>query len=198
MPRLFVALQIPHEVALSLSLLRGGLMGARWIDVENYHLTLRFIGDVDGRTGDELLSELDRISSPEFDLGLSGVNAFGSKRKVRSLWAGTNNPPEIFDLQAAIERICARIGIAPDSRKFTPHVTLARLRRADPVQISEYLGGRANFKSNSFKVAKFVVMSSRSSKGGGPYVVEESYLLNPTYYDFSLPSEDIQASRSIL
>ncbi len=89
MPRLFTALEIPRDAALSLSLLRGGLPGARWIDVENYHITLRFIGDVEGHVADEVANALDRVRRPEFMLNLSGVNAFGSK-KPHSIYAGVS------------------------------------------------------------------------------------------------------------
>ena len=84
MPRLFTALEIPRNAAMSLSLLRGGLPGARWIDVENYHITLRFIGDVENRTADEIVDKLDRIERPEFQLQLTGTGAFGSKNRIRS------------------------------------------------------------------------------------------------------------------
>ena len=128
MPRLFVALEIPREAALSLSLLRGGLHGARWIDVENYHLTLRFIGDVDAPTADELLHALDRVQRHEFSLSLIGMGSFGSK-KPHSIWAGVSASPDLIALQAEIERICQRLRLKPDPRKFTPHVTLGALAR---------------------------------------------------------------------
>jgi 2'-5' RNA ligase len=89
MPRLFTALEIPREAALSLSLLRGGLPGARWLSVENYHITLRFIGDVDGPTADELIGAFDRIDRQAFSLTLSGMGSFGSK-KPHSIWAGVS------------------------------------------------------------------------------------------------------------
>ena len=127
MPRLFTALEIPRNAALSLSLLRGCLPGARWIDVENYHITLRFIGDVDGRTADEIVDRLDRIDRPEFQLNLSGMGFFGSK-KPHAVWAGVTPHPEMTALQGEIERICQRIGLPPDPRKFSTHVTLARLK----------------------------------------------------------------------
>jgi hypothetical protein len=73
MPRLFTAIEIPRDAALCLSFLRGGLPSARWIDTENYHLTLRFIGDVDCRTADEVVAELDRVARPGFELTLRGV-----------------------------------------------------------------------------------------------------------------------------
>ena len=69
MPRLFTALEIPRDAALSLSLLRGGLPGARWIDVENYHITLRFIGDIEGHVADEIANALDRVRRPSFSAG---------------------------------------------------------------------------------------------------------------------------------
>lgn len=176
MPRLFTALEIPRSAALSLSLLRGGLPGARWIDVDNYHLTLRFIGDVDNRTADEIVDRLDRIDREEFQLSLTGIGSFGSK-KPHSIWAGVSPSPELMALQAEIDRICMRIGLAPDPRKFTPHVTLARLKNARLDDVVHYLAGRGNFHTMSFNVGRFVLMSSKESFGGGPYVTEEIFPL---------------------
>ncbi|PTM96356.1 RNA 2',3'-cyclic phosphodiesterase [Mycoplana dimorpha] len=176
MPRLFVALEVPRNAAMSLSLLRGGLQGARWIDVENFHITLRFIGDVDGRTADEVVEKLDRIERPEFQLSLSGVGSFGS-RKPHSVYAGVSPEPEMYALQAEIERICQRLGLPADPRKFTPHVTLARLRNVRPEDVARYLSGRGDFFSSPFTVNRFVLMSSKESVGGGPYVIEEVFPL---------------------
>lgn len=176
MPRLFTALEIPRDAALSLSLLRGGLPGARWIDVENYHITLRFIGDVEGHVADEIANALDRVRRPEFMLNLSGVDAFGSK-KPHSIYAGVSPSPELNALQAEIERICQRLHIPADPRKFTPHVTLARLKNARIEDVARYLSSRGNFATLPFKVGRFVLMSSRDSVGGGPYVVEEAWPL---------------------
>ena len=176
MPRLFTALEIPRDAALSLSLLRGGLPGARWIDVENYHLTLRFIGDVEGHVADEIANALDRVRRPSFPLALSGVGAFGSK-KPHAIWAGVTASPDLAALQAEIERICQRIGVAADPRKFVPHVTLARLKNTSPIDVAHYLSARGNFSTASFRVGRFVLMSSRDSVGGGPYVIEEAWAL---------------------
>ncbi|EEH15327.1 MULTISPECIES: RNA 2',3'-cyclic phosphodiesterase [Brucella] len=176
MPRLFTALEIPRDAALSLSLLRGGLPGARWIDVENYHITLRFIGEVEGHMADEIANALDRVRRPEFMLNLSGVDAFGSK-KPHSIYAGVSPSPGLNALQAEIERICQRLRLPADPRKFTPHVTLARLKNARIEDVVHYLSGRANFATLPFKVGRFVLMSSRDSVGGGPYIVEEAWPL---------------------
>jgi len=80
MPRLFTALEIPREIAFSLSMLRGGLPGARWIDPENYHLTLRFIGDVDDVVAHEVASMLGKVRRTEFELRIDGVSSFGGRR----------------------------------------------------------------------------------------------------------------------
>lgn len=177
MPRLFTALEIPREAALSLSLLRGGLPGARWIDVENYHLTLRFIGDVEGHVADEIANALDRVRRPSFMLTLSGVGAFGQK-KPHAIWAGVSASPDLVALQAEIDRICHRLGVPADPRKFMPHVTLARLRNSSPAEVARYLSARGNFSTLPFRVGRFVLMSSRVSVGGGPYVIEEAWPLS--------------------
>ncbi|WP_274423154.1 RNA 2',3'-cyclic phosphodiesterase [Chelativorans sp. YIM 93263] len=176
MPRLFTALEIPRDAALSLSLLRGGLPGARWVDVENYHLTLRFIGDIEGHVADEVANALDRVRRPSFSLTLSGVGAFGQK-KPHAVWAGVAASPDLYALQGEIERICQRLGLPADPRKFTPHVTLARLKNASPRDVASYLSARGNFATAPFRVNRFVLMSARESTGGGPYVVEEVWPL---------------------
>jgi RNA 2',3'-cyclic 3'-phosphodiesterase len=176
MPRLFTALEVPRNVAMSLSLLRGGIPGARWIDVENYHITLRFIGDVDNRTADEIVDRLDRIDRPEFQAQLTGIGSFGSK-KPHSVWAGVSVSQDMLALQAEIERICQRIGLAPDPRKFMPHVTLARLKNCRLDDVVHYLSGRGNFYTAPFTVSRFVLMSSKESVGGGPYLTEEIFSL---------------------
>ena len=176
MPRLFTALEIPRDAALSLSLLRGGLPGARWIDVENYHLTLRFFGDIEGHMADEIANALDRVDRPSFQLTLTGVGAFGGK-KPHAAWAGVAPSPDLVALQGEIDRICQRLGLPADARKFSPHVTLARLRNGSPLDVAQYLSARGNFSALPFRVGRFVLMSSRDSVGGGPYIVEEAWPL---------------------
>ncbi len=80
MPRLFTGLEIPPDISEKLSSLRGGLPGARWIDPENYHVTLRFIGDIDGLAANEIASTLFRISRKPFEVELQGLQSFGGKK----------------------------------------------------------------------------------------------------------------------
>ncbi|WP_288430576.1 RNA 2',3'-cyclic phosphodiesterase [uncultured Agrobacterium sp.] len=197
MPRLFTALEIPRNAAMSLSLLRGGLPGARWIDVENYHITLRFIGDIDGRTADEVVYRLDQIDREEFQINLTGVGSFGSK-KPHSIWAGVSPSPEMTALQGEIERICQRLGLPPDPRKFTPHVTLARLRNARLDDVVHYLSGRGDFRTSPFNVGRFVLMSSKESVGGGPYIAEEAFPLHEARSASIFSSKELHPAKSML
>ncbi len=176
MPRLFTALEIPAEIAFSLSLLRGGLPGARWVDPENYHITLRFIGDIDNRTADEIVRALGRVQRPSFDMSLEGLDALGG-RKPHSIVACVRASPALKELQAEQERIIQRIGLEPERRKFRPHVTLARIRSSSQADAAAYLALRGDFRTPPFPIGRFVLLSSRASKGGGPYIMEEAYPL---------------------
>jgi len=176
MPRLFTGLEIPPEIATELSLLRGGLSGARWIDVQNYHLTLRFIGDIDERTASDVYLALERVRRPPLSVTLDGLSAFGGD-KPRAIVAKAKPEPQLVELQAEHERLIRRIGIPPEPRKFVPHVTLARLRAASSIAVADYIGARGYFLNRTFEANRFVLFSSRASTGGGPYVVEAAYPL---------------------
>jgi len=177
MPRLFTGLEIPQDVAFALSLKRGGLSGARWIDPENYHITLRFIGDVDGQTADEVADSLDRLAnSLRFSIRLTHLGTFGGD-KPRALFAGVEPSEALSRLQAAHERVLQRAGLPPEGRKFVPHVTLARLRGTAAEDMARFIAEAARFEPLTFVPARFVLFSSRDSVGGGPYLVEQSYPL---------------------
>ncbi len=176
MPRLFTGLEIPKSLGGSLSMLRGGLPGARWIDPENYHLTLRFIGDVDDSLAREIAWLLAQVRRREFELRLDGLSSFGG-RKPRAVVATVAPSPSVMELQAEHERLMQRVGLEPEGRKYTPHITLARLRDATSRDVADYLSTRSLFGVAPFKVSRFVLFSSRASVGGGPYVVEAAYPL---------------------
>jgi RNA 2',3'-cyclic 3'-phosphodiesterase len=176
MPRLFTGFEIPRHVADSLSMMRGGLPGARWIDPENYHLTVRFIGDIDDALARDIAGLLGRVQRRPFELRLDGLTSFGG-RKPRALVASVAAATPLLELQAEQERLLQRLGLQPEGRKYIPHVTLARLRETSSWQVADYLSARGHFRSAAFEVSRFVLFSSRSSVGGGPYVVEAAYPL---------------------
>jgi RNA 2',3'-cyclic 3'-phosphodiesterase len=176
MPRLFVGLEIPTVVQQSLSFLRGGLPGARWIDPENYHITLRFIGDIDDRLAHEIASTLDGVRRRCFEVRFGSLTSFGGN-KPRAIVASVEPIQPLIELQSELERLMQRLGLEPEGRKFTPHVTLARLRNSTPRDVADYLSTRVPLFGSSFRVSRFVLFSARASVGGGPYVVEADYPL---------------------
>ena len=181
MPRLFTALEVPRSPAIALAMLKGGLPGARWIDAENYHVTLRFIGDVDSRQANDVAEALDRVAAPQIKLHISALSVFGSK-KPHALIACVEPQPALITLHADMERLCQRLGLPADARRFVPHITLARLKNTTPGEAALYLSQRGLISIPEFTASRFVLMSSRDSVGGGPYAIEAAYpLLEPSH-----------------
>ena len=174
MPRLFTGLELPSRTVDRLALLRGKLVGARWIDPENYHITLRFVGDIDGVQANAFAAALDDIAFDSFEICLDGLGSFGGN-KPRSLFASVKLTPPLERLQKAHERAARIAGLPPEPRNFTPHVTLARLKDSRPTAVAEYLSYFGGFLSEPFRVSRFVLFSSRANQGGGPYLIEECY-----------------------
>jgi 2'-5' RNA ligase len=139
-------------------------------------VTLRFIGDVDDEIAHEIAWLLGKVRRKHFELRLDGLSAFGG-RKPRAIVAAVAPSQSVTELQAEHERLIQRAGLDPEGRKYTPHVTLARLRDSSSFEVAEYLSARGAFRAPPFKVSRFVLFSSRASVGGGPYVVEAAYPL---------------------
>jgi RNA 2',3'-cyclic 3'-phosphodiesterase len=177
MPRLFTALELPERVAAQIAIARGGLVGARWLEPEDYHVTLRFIGDIDARAAHDIDNPLGDIRRPETQVRFEGLSWFGGD-KPRSIVAEVKPEPALMDLQAEQERRLRRIGVEPETRKYTPHVTLARLRGVGQAAIADYLATRGALLAESFTAERFVLFSARDGSGGGPYVVEAAYPLS--------------------
>lgn len=176
MPRLFTGLEIPPPVAQTLAMMRGGLPGARWIDPENYHLTLRFIGDIDDALANEIAGLLGRVHRRPFELRLEGLSSFGG-RKPRAVVASAAQVAPLMELQAEQERLLQRIGLEPEGRRFMPHVLLARLRDTTSQEVAEYLATRGYFQKLTFTVGQVILFSARPLTGGAPYVHEAVYPL---------------------
>ena len=174
MPRLFTGLEMPSDIATELSLLRGGLPGARWIEPADYHLTLRFIGDIRRELANDIAEGLATIAAAPFAVKLERLSVFGSD-KPRALIARAVDSAALTALQLEHERLARRLGAPTERRKFTPHVTLARLRGVDASTVGGYIEARGDMRPLSFEATRFVLYSSRESTGGGPYRIEAVY-----------------------
>lgn len=182
MPRLFTGLEVPRLLADQLSLLQGGLQNggnkARWIDRDDFHVTLRFIGDIDHAMAREVVLALDAVRRGPLTLRIDGLGAFGGN-KPHLVFARIVPNAELTELQAQQDRILKRLGLAPERRNFIPHITLARCRGFSSDAVAHWLAMRGGVMDIPFEVERFVLYSSRDSVGGGPYVVEEDYPLIP-------------------
>jgi 2'-5' RNA ligase len=176
MIRLFAALELPEKIRMQLSLLQGGIPGARWSPIENMHLTLRFIGEVDEAVARDIDDMLADIRAPAFSLSLKGVGEFGRK-EGRALWAGVSNGEALLHLAAKIESALQRMGLPAETRKYSPHVTLARLRDVPMGEIQAFLSTHAMFKTPEFEITQFALYSSQMSPKGSRYLVESVYQL---------------------
>ena len=174
--RLFTALAIPDGIASGLLLMQAGVPGARWSKREQLHLTLRFIGEVDGRDAAAIDDTLAAVAAPGFMLTLKGTGSFGGKNP-RDLWTGVEPNEALLHLNRKIESALQRIGLEPEARKFTPHVTLARLKAAPRGAVMDYLADHALYASPPFAVTSFALYSSKLTSDGSIYRIEREYAL---------------------
>ena len=183
MIRLFTALEIPDEVAEKLIPLQRGINGARWIERPDFHITLRFIGDVAENVADDIDEALAEIPVEPFEVELEGIGEFGGKRP-HTLWAGVKPSEPLHILQGRHESAMRRAGIKPETRNFTPHVTIARLGRVETAEVYSFIRAHSPFSAPVFTVEHFTLFSAKGATGGGPYVIERRYP------DFSWAEED--------
>ncbi|HMA16034.1 MAG: RNA 2',3'-cyclic phosphodiesterase [Bacteroidota bacterium] len=175
--RLFVALALPEPLREQLCGLCNGLPGARWVAPENMHLTLRFIGEVEGHDAEDIDAALSGIHFPRFPLTLAGVGDFGDERRLRSVWVGVEANGMLERLQGKVEQAVQRAGQPPEKRKFKPHVTLARFKSHPGPRLESYFTERSLFRAAPFEVSAFTLYSSYLAHEGAIYSPEAVYPL---------------------
>jgi 2'-5' RNA ligase len=190
MIRLFVAIDLPQTVRRELRQLCAGVPGAKWLAADQFHLTLRFIGSVDGAVFADIAYALAAISMPALDLRCAGVGSWGDKSRAHLLWAGIEPNAALDNLQAKIESTLVRAGIAPERRNFHPHVTLARLKGAPTGRIAEFLTHHGGFATASFVADQFTLYSSFLGHGGAIHRVEAVYPLGEGLGERFAPAPD--------
>ncbi len=179
MLRLFVGIRMPDSAAARLRGICAGLPGAKWVNPDGFHLTLRFIGDIHENIAEDLDANLSAIRARSFALQLSGVGQFGQIEKAHTVWAGVKRNDALYHLRDKVESAAVRAGIEPDHRRFSPHVTLGKLHFAPPDRLESYLVQNSLFHSEPFTVDEFALFSSHSGDGGRLYLAEATYSLLP-------------------
>lgn len=178
MPRLFVAIDLPEHIKDDISSTFMAIPGTRWIEDAQLHLTLRFIGEVDNTITEKVALSLNSATVAPFNLVLKGVGHFPPRREPRILWVGIADNPELTKLQNKIERAIISTGIAPDARKFHPHITIARLNGAPTEKVALFLSGHSLFKTEPFEISQYHLYCSHLRKEGVYHEILASYKLN--------------------
>jgi RNA 2',3'-cyclic 3'-phosphodiesterase len=178
MTRLFIGLEMPDWVSEELSRLSGGIPGARWMGDDNHHLTLRFVGDVDGYQHEQLENALSGLVGESFTLTLQDIGHFPPRGEAKILWTGVEENEALARLQRRIERIVVRLQFPPDSRKWHPHVTLARLGPGGGHRVQAFLQAHSLLKLEPFLVTSFQLYESHLHPTGSRYEVINSYPLS--------------------
>ena len=173
--RLFLAIDPSQEVCDQLRQLCCGLPGARWSEPLQLHLTLVFIGEVEGSVFLDIRDALTSMTAPGFSLQFQGVGFFPPRGEPRTLWAWVVPCPALNQLQRKLRTCLMQMGVVLENRKFSPHLTLARLRGTPPEKLGRYLAAQALFKSVPFQVDSFTLYSSILGKNGAVYRPEQRY-----------------------
>lgn len=175
--RLFVGIDLPDAIDEHLALVGGGIPRARWETTDKFHITLRFIGEVDGGTKRHLEDALMQVSGAPFEVSLAGVGHFPPSGKPRVLWAGIDGSDPLHELHGRVERTLEAAGLERSSRKYSPHVTLARLRDPPRNKVVEFMQHHALLRTMPFMVDAFQLYSSVLSPRGSKYRIEHHYPL---------------------
>jgi 2'-5' RNA ligase len=177
--RLFVAIALPEEIRFQLSLLCAGVPNVRWVPVENFHISLRFIGEVDGGVMQDVDASLAGIRAPRFSLSVGGVGHFGNGGHVRAIWAGVGKSPALQHLRDKVESAVVRAGLPPEGQKFSPHITLGRPKAPPPTaKLQSFLAANNLFRTPAFEVTHFTLYQSFTGGEGSIYRAEHSYELS--------------------
>ncbi|MBN9511279.1 MAG: RNA 2',3'-cyclic phosphodiesterase [Alphaproteobacteria bacterium] len=175
--RLFVGLDLPWALRERLAGLAGGIPGARWVPSENYHITLRFIGEVAAHQAEEIDHTLAALRARGFPLTLAGIGVFSKAGRQTTLWAGVERQPQLELLQSKVETALQRAGLEPERRRFAPHVTLARLDNAAEAKLGGFVQAHNLFRAEPVPVEHFTLFSSKLGKEASVYTAEVEYAL---------------------
>ena len=170
--RLFIAIRPPDTVRDALVDTMEGIDGARWVDEDNLHLTLRFVGEVERPAANDLAAALERISAAPFTLTVDGVGHFDRRTRfgtsTRALWAKVPHTGLLSELRMKVERACEDAGLGRETRRFTPHITLARLNRSSG-PIGGWLSSFGDLRAGPWDVTEFVLYESHLGRTGSFY-----------------------------
>lgn len=175
--RLFVAIEIPDDLKKMLGSLRTDIHGARWLTVDQIHLTLAFLGEVDEVSVERLTGKLSRIQGHAFEIRFSRTGCFPDRRRPRVLWIGLNPEPYLNDLAAKVREAVLACGIPQEERPFSPHITLARLKHLPSGEFDAFFDQNSKVELPPFSVREFILFQSRLTQQGALHIPIRTFQL---------------------
>jgi 2'-5' RNA ligase len=173
--RVFVGIELPETIRARLAPLQAGVPGARWVRPENLHVTLHFLGELDGARLDDVDQALGCVISDPFELEVSGVGEFGGRKGPRAIWAALAPSEPLLRLHGRVAAALGRAGIETEARRYVPHITLARLRDAPYDRVARFVADHSMLSAGSWQVRRMVLFSSWMGAQGSDYRVEAGY-----------------------
>lgn len=176
MHRLFAAIRPPQHIRRSLLDVMGGVSGARWQSDDQLHLTLRFIGEVEAHVAEDVAAALGSVHHPRFEIALDRIGSFERRGQPEVIWAGVTPHDQLKSLHKKVDQACQRAGLAPEGRAYSPHITLARLKRGSG-RIASLIETSGGLSSEPFPVESFCLYESQLTPEGAVYTIVERYKL---------------------
>lgn len=182
--RLFVAIEVPEAQKLSIEKsiqsLRLALHQVRWTVRDQWHATLKFLGEVpESRVRDviEIVGQTATSSSAS-ETRLTEIGSFPHARRARVLWVGLEDAGGVMaSLAASMEEAFGKAGFRQEGRALHPHLTLARFRVPQPIEKEIASSGPFDFDRSPFTVGEIVLFRSRLSPKGATYEAIERFSL---------------------
>ena len=177
--RAFIAIEIPDEIREKISDLQSSLknLGGRisWTKPKNIHLTLKFLGDIDEMLIDEIASELNKIAASisQFQIHVEEIGAFPNFKRARVIWVGTKSENEqLTELALQIDNSMEKLGFTKETRKFSGHLTLGRIKDPTGIQpIIDRLQQNKDFQAGSFPMKELFLIKSQLHPAGSIYTI---------------------------
>jgi len=185
--RCFIAIHLPNEVRNRISdyiiKLKATSNDVRWVQTENIHLTLKFLGEIDSSRVDQVKQSLNPISNKfsPFKLNVSGSGCFPGKKRPRVFWLGMEQGAEnpLFSIHQWIEDKLEQLNFDKEKRRFSPHLTIGRVRARQQADYSDLFSCMEQnpFVPIEMFVQEIYFMRSFLKPSGAAYQVIEKYLL---------------------
>ncbi len=177
MYRLFVAIDPPEEIKSLLTEICYGLQGAKWADPDQMHITLKFIGEVDGAVLRDAREALQVITLDAFNIVVKGMGFFPPRGAPKLIWAGIETNEALIKLRNKIESTLVRAGLEPERRKFAPHIRLANVKMSPPRHLINYMAQYPLLQLPPFRVSEFCLYSSFLASERAIHEIDAAYPL---------------------